>query len=255
MTRLSSLLCVLALAAGTLSLPGCASPKDATAPSPLAAASPAAQVSDHPPKAEQPDSFPLRFQSVQIAAPLTAGEEESGRTVLVSRSIGGVTVELYSTEASADIYYASVREGEAYYRLGPIGYPPFLDGSLYGVESATLAKSPVVKLSGVLGAGAPIVYYVDPAARRVYTLEAGTVELPLPNGDYAVLATMGTPAPLSSLYVFGQDGAAETTDLNAAMGAAAVYYDPNSQAVKADFAEERGTEWTLGRTEIKRVYP
>ncbi|MFC5531206.1 hypothetical protein [Cohnella yongneupensis] len=204
-------------------------PPAATLPaesSPTASPTPAIAVNV---KAEAVLSF-ANVASEQRVERMSGGEDSAD--ILLEKPVDGGTIIAYAKPKDAENVYAQYRTEAARYELGVVGgLSPKMDDEQLSVTTLELYGRSLVRINGVFGANAPVQNYyaleddggIAPFL-RVDTGHAQEIDLD-GDGTTEIISTYGLP---TQTYVYAyEDNRFKMADVNAALGALAVYLGNN----------------------------
>ncbi|MGC5774581.1 hypothetical protein [Paenibacillus pabuli] len=221
---------------------GCSTPAS-DAPSPTnnttsATEQPAANVVT--PEAKQ---FQLKYTTSSTAEPLTKINAVEQSKQLKSQAVDESKVLTYKKNDDVEIIYAALQSKDGTYDLGQIGYEGASD---YSTSTVDVLGQSYVKVTGSVGANAPISNYVSLSTPHptVLHIEAHTVEADVDqDGVKEIVATVGTAAE-TSIYKMDKDTLL-SVNLNEVMNAAIVMYDKESNTFKAEVTKDEMSQWKI----------
>lgn len=188
-------------------------------------------------------SFPLTYITSVAAQSLEpiASIEQSQQ--LQREAFEGSIIFTYKKNEDAEGIYAALERKDGTYDLGQIGYEGASDYSAKTVDA--LGKA-YLKVTGLLGANAPVSNYVslDSTSPTLLHIEAHTVEADVDqDGTQEIIATVGTVAE-TFIYKLQKDSLVSVS-LNEAMNATIVFYDQESNTFKAEVPKGELSQWKI----------
>ncbi|MGK9253993.1 hypothetical protein [Paenibacillus humicus] len=234
-------------------LAGCSTPaseKD----SPPSAMNNARSMAKPAATAAAPDAkqIQVKYTPSTVAAPLTKIDDLEKPLQLTSKAFDDSTVVVYEKNDDGKSVYAVLQTKEGSYEIGQIGYEGAIDYSINTVEA--LGQS-YIKVTGTVGANAPISDYVSltTSPPALLHIEANTVEADLDqDGIKEVVATVGTAAE-TTLYKT-VNGSLASVNLNETMNASIVIYDPKTNIFQAEVANSQLSNWKMKDNQLQLIH-
>lgn len=188
-------------------------------------------------------SLPLNYltsvaaQSLEPIAPIERSQQ------LKRQAFEESIIFTYKKNEDAEGIYAAIERKDGTYDLGQIGYDGASD---YSAKTVDVLGRSYLKVTGLLGANAPVSIYVwlDSASPNVLHIEAHTLEADIDQDQIPeIVATVGTVAE-TFIYKLEKDSLV-SVNLNEAMNTAIVFYDHESNTFKAEVPKGEITQWKI----------
>ncbi|GBF74411.1 hypothetical protein PA598K_02754 [Paenibacillus sp. 598K] len=193
--------------------------------------------------APETKQFQLRYTSSLTADPLNKITSVDQAKQLKSQEVEDAKVLTYKNNEDAEQIFAALQLKDETYDLGQIGYEGASD---YSASTVDVLGQPYLKVTGTIGANAPVSSYIslNSSPPTVLYIEAHTLEADVDqDGMKEIVATVGTAAE-TSIYKMEKDYLV-SVNLNEVMTAPVVMYDPESNTFQAELTKGELSQWKI----------
>ncbi|WP_145036447.1 hypothetical protein [Paenibacillus sp. Y412MC10] len=192
--------------------------------------------------APETKQFQLKYTTSLTAEPLTKVTPVELSKQLKSQEVDDSKVLTYKKNDDVEKIYAVLHSKDGTYDIGQIGYEGASD---YSISTVDVLGQSYVKVTGSVGANAPISNYLSlSTSPQVLCIEAHTVEVDVDqDGIKEIVATVGTAAE-TSIYKIENDSLV-SVNLNEVMNAAVVMYDQEYNTFKAEVTKGEVSQWKI----------
>ncbi|MFE6075045.1 hypothetical protein ACFVQB_11270 [Paenibacillus sp. NPDC057886] len=192
-----------------------------------------------------PSSFNLSYEEVNMT-PLNKINLSKNRTIITSKILDHVTIEIYQSDTDKEGILASLVKNFNSYDVGKIGYSGASEVSDFTIDSVDVLSKSYIKITGSDGANSPITDYIstDSMPPKLLRIGAHTVEADIDqDGIKEIVATEGTAAE-TTIYKF-VDKKIQAMDLNKIMNAPVVIYDSKTNTFQAEVTQGNLSRWKI----------
>lgn len=194
-------------------------------------------------------SLPLSFKPIDVPKQaLSLRDSADSYTTIKTIKLQRGDIEIYRKASDEEQVYAAIIVDSKVYEIGEIGNA-VAAGDLYSAADTAAFSGEYMKVTGGVGANAPIAYYITiekSTPSLLVRIDGHTVESDADgDGSYEIISTVGTAAE-TTIYQENADRI-EAFNINEALRAQVVLYDSSANLflVYAKGADESFTQWKM----------